>query len=144
MLVGHYLKKINIYKMIKVNELRVGNLIKFNNRLQKEKNVEVNLRFFASWAGGRSTEEMNPDEEISNYYSPIELTPEILVKCGFIYKHEFYTIGKDLISFIFLNGKVQRTFIIIDTDFRAILYLHELQNLYYSLTGEELDMKNIK
>ena len=73
---------------IKANELRLGNLIRFNNFIGDERNVTVNARFFASMAGGRPFTEVegSNNAELNNYYSGIVLTPEILEKCGFYYK----------------------------------------------------------
>lgn len=76
--------------------------------------------------------------------SPIPLTTEILEKCGFekrevvedgiIYgKTKYtliYTIATDGLHHFFLNG--YHNDVQIDN-------LHQLQNLYFALTGEELD-----
>lgn len=131
--------------MIKANDLRVGNFIKFNNHLEKEKIVQVNLRFFASWAGGRNPDEMKVDEEISNYYTEIELTPDILQRCGFdwsIYHQAFHKEGFDLdINECYPKGyalcRFKRKG---DPIVPNIFYLHQLQNVYYSLTGSELEV----
>lgn len=120
--------------MIQANELRIGNKIKFNNYLEKERIVTVNARFFSSLAGGRSTEEMKPDEEINNYYSGIPLTPEILDKCGLMGGGmfpaiEYFTLES---GSLFFEGYYTTV---------DIKYLHQLQNLYFALTGEELEVK---
>lgn len=133
--------------MIKANELRIGNYIKFHNHLEPEKIVTVNVRFFSSLAGGRSLEEIKPDEELNGYYSPIPLTPELLLKLGFEkdgyegavwYQKGFPVIGElctsdrehPLGNFLFDTN----------TDTLKIHYLHQLQNLYYSLTGSEMEV----
>lgn len=138
--------------MITANELRIGNCIRFHNHVEAEKIVTVNARFFSSLAGGRSLEEMKPDEELSNYYSPIELTPEILVKCGFkinkyaCYLHFcksayiHYSIKNKVLGMAISNHNES-----LDTDEELsidlnIIYLHQLQNLCYSLTGSELEV----
>lgn len=131
--------------MIKANDLRVGNFIKFNNHLEKEKIVQVNLRFFASWAGGRNPDEMKVDEEISNYYTEIELTPDILQRCGFdwsIYHQAFHKENFELdINECYPKGyalcRFKRTG---EPVVPNLFYLHQLQNAYYVLTGSELDV----
>lgn len=78
---------------------------------------------------------------------PISLTPEILEKCGIertgnlanSASRKFYKIGKIIIESIYEN----RIAVYIDSETEFILigfhgYLHQLQNLYYALTGEEL------
>jgi hypothetical protein len=151
--------------MIKANDLRVGNFIKFNNHLEKEKIVEINLRFFASWAGGRNPNEMKVDEEINNYYTGIELTPEILEKFGFKYgkvdgissfsdsEREGDTHYWDLsikrtefidsheISIVKWGDDKYFTFQLGRGTYRQqIKYVHQLQNLIYPLAGVELEV----
>ena len=67
---------------------------------------------------------------------PIPLTLEVLEKCGFevsnIGNHIFYKNG---VIIFFENGKWG-----ISCDSRCSLnYLHQLQNLYFALTGKELN-----
>jgi hypothetical protein len=84
---------------------------------------------------------------------PIPLTPEILEKCGFekdadpynwanpdwdIYRIKRMSIGVKEGMFAWYNRS--------DDDFYSSYYpelkfLHQLQNLYFSLTGEELEVK---
>ena len=73
-----------------------------------------------------------------NGFKPIELTPEILEKCGF----ETPFIMKDSVKYLdgvmidLHNGKI----LLRDNHMIEIKYLHQLQNLYYALTGKELDI----
>jgi len=74
---------------------------------------------------------------------PIPLTPEILVeKCGFVwevyyqgYHFDKYIIREDNDGFRILSS-VNRTYQIRGN----IKYLHQLQNLYFALTGQELEV----
>lgn len=135
---------------IKANELRLGNLIRFNNFIGDERNVIVNARFFASMAGGRPFTEVegSNNSELNNCYSGIVLTPEIFEKCGF--KKSKYDE-----SYLFLNNDGS---IVIETDgsiavgddpskigwasaAQVCSFLHQLQNLYFALTGQELEVK---
>jgi len=79
----------------------------------------------------------------STYY-PIPLTEEWLLKFGFVkigtYRIEFvkYSKYKDFeieVSLYINDGKI-----VTGQDFE-INYVHQLQNLYFALTGEELEIK---
>jgi len=141
---------------IKANELRLGNLIRFNNFIGDERNVTVNARFFASMAGGRPFTEVegSNNAELNNYYSGIVLTPEILEKCGFEYVTDWTVRDKrkhDCVTFLDLgymylaSGMMGGGVTLFQNDRRStgtnIDYLHQLQNLYYCLCSEELEVK---
>ena len=78
-------------------------------------------------------------------YAPIPLTPEILVKCGFewsIYHKAYHKQG-----FIFdLSDRFAGGFVMHESKGKQqiicpeILWLHQLQNLYFALTGTELEV----
>jgi hypothetical protein len=87
------------------------------------------------------------------FYKPIPITPELLEKAGFRYgnnilhdqsvlegfrggKHNKYIISKVNNGFA-LSSYFASAFNVIHTDLK---YLHQLQNLYFSLTGEELQI----
>lgn len=74
--------------------------------------------------------------------SPIPLSPEILEKCGFVKKGR-YAIGVGGYQ-VFVNGRIELLqpkkggpYILAFHEVK-IAYLHQLQNLYFALTGEEL------
>lgn len=104
--------------MIKEKDLRVGNLVLYDDKLFE---VDVIVTF------------------ADNDFNPIPLTPEILEKCGFEKVYQSYVLDK----FFLYNGPDVAG----DWWFKMseavgftvkIKYLHQLQNLYYALTGEEL------
>ena len=75
-------------------------------------------------------------------YDPIPLTEDILLKCGFVksiytnrdvysYENFIVSIFKNRIEFG-INSKRQLV---------TIKHLHQLQNLYFALTGEELKVE---
>lgn len=79
-----------------------------------------------------------------NEYKPIPLTPEILEQCGFEIKKY------DIISAVSKWNGLEVEIIIGYWLFRIwgvsnwqiqCKYLHQLQNLYFTLTGEELEVK---
>ncbi len=97
--------------MLKIEELRKGNLLYFNDNLfegQKNKIVEiekVNQNFIID-----KTNKNSILGEIENY-KPIEMNEKIFLKLGFDYEYKL------------LDG---------------IKYVHEFQNIYFLLTSKEL------
>lgn len=103
---------------MKSTEIRIGNLIKRNGHAEK-----VNTETF--W------EVLNKP----HIYEPVPLTEEWLQKFGKKREAEFpsYQVGRMLINFV--EGKW--------TEYVHRIHLksvHQLQNLYFALYGEELQM----
>lgn len=87
-------------------------------------------------------------------FEPIPITPEILEKCGFEYKPcgisgsdmwqgmGFWNIKNcDWVSFRGGFFRTKPIELILTGYFNSrIQYLHQLQNLYFALTGEELEV----
>jgi len=73
---------------------------------------------------------------------PIPLTPEVLVACGFTQLPNKFTFDKDKLSIHLpsVSYKKGRTYFnswcIIE---HSISHLHQLQNLYFALTNQELN-----
>ena len=103
---------------------------------------------------------INVDEE--NTYYPILLTPEVLEKCAFVFSFREATWFKnyawlapseeahngvsDCLCFHSSEGmQIGEDFTVVscaeDGFSASCKYLHQLQNLYYSLTGSELIYK---
>ena len=76
----------------------------------------------------------------ANKLMPILLTPEILEKCGFIKDEDGCMLFGEI--FYWLNAGILQ----IAMGYTPLInapckYIHQLQNLYFSLTGEELEVK---
>ena len=130
---------------MKPNELRINNWV-YIPQLKSNKQIgviEENGRFITK----------NYDFSFSTItcLQPIPITPEILEKCGFvpnaIGQLAIEILGIDthleLVSIIggycYLNlNQVGEFGSIQDISINRIQHLHQLQNLYYALTGEEL------
>lgn len=92
------------------------------------------------------------DESIRVNYQPVELTPDILEAAGFGvnkdnsfgYINENEGILIELGDFYEDDGRAVFYYNLPDTDNSTCIayckYLHQLQNLYYCLTGEELQI----
>ena len=68
---------------------------------------------------------------------PILLTPEILDKCGF----EKLNSGNRRFNKIVLMCESVSNYLLKDIPLTPIKYLHQLQNLYFALSGKELEVK---
>lgn len=125
---------------MKANELRIGNYVLKSLKSGNGRKIEVKIDIndFIRICDG---------SEIYNF-EPIPLTEECLLKFGFKETSDkdfiggLYTRGKDG----FYINKETMSYCGIDyegtiDDIVEINYVHELQNLYFALTKEELTMK---
>lgn len=134
---------------MKANELRIGNLIELPSFNGTGENIVADLNYHIFACNATCIRD-------AEYYGKdwagraIELTPEILIEVGFTERSNshgtYYHIKhKEFGGYAYdLDKKC------ISTDYPAacngfcsldIEYLHQLQNLYFALTGEELTLK---
>jgi hypothetical protein len=77
---------------------------------------------------------------------PIPLNPEWLERCGFKRMNAGWINGSGSMSFYDKDSQAGNGFYEMEYGTRGcsavFIYLHQLQNLYYSLTGEELTVNN--
>ncbi len=104
------------------NELRIGNLIQKNGKIHYTNIFTL-----------RDIKNLSIDD--TDIFEPIPLTEEILLKCGFEKVAGFYS-SKDEILELTCDFIVWKP----NTKKLEIKYLHQLQNLYFALTGEELEI----
>lgn len=114
---------------IKASEVRRGNYLKFR---YKEKPIKVT---------GISANQINASNV--SYFSGIVLTNELLLRCGFDWDGDEFTFELNGVDYK-LEKQEDWWFIGVkslgSTLFFAwhIYYIHQLQNLYHSLTSQEL------
>lgn len=117
---------------MKANELRIGNLVYDNERI------------YQIYSG---TEIGNKHND--NNFKPIPLTEEWLVKFGFKKVGEYYdkafnggALRIDEVQIMIFKGSDYALNIAMDYDCIIlpieVKHVHQLQNLYFALTGEEL------
>jgi len=137
-------------------ELRIGNLVTLDNRFSHPSIKGVALKvagtsmFNNTDKGSIYLNHLKNEDNIvipafaqyEEYVKPIPLTEEILLKCGLVKSDENFLLGcYELISIrhdsvwdvwvVWLKNGVIAKF----------KYLHQLQNFYNALTGEELTIK---
>ena len=137
---------------IDIKELRFGNYVSFTDPSGETINMivggvmpdEILLWFPPNVSSGDKVEVSNGITirgwQDGPEINPIPLTKELLLKCGF--EEEFggiiYYNRNQGIEFNFSNGwcTASRG----EYDIVDVQYLHQLQNLYFALTGEELEV----
>jgi len=128
--------------MIQANELRIGNLVNILHPISKKWNFErIKAKTIANI-------EHNPNHDlIVNNIEPIPLTPEILEKCGFERSDNLYSMYRLQIlnewTAFYINPKHSLCELSISKHgavVKTCKYVHQLQNLYFALTGDELEV----
>ena len=124
---------------MKSNELRIGNLIGFGKSYFQVYEIQEKCFYVL---GERGIELKNTNCDLK----PIPLTEEWLLKLGFelLYtgkSRKVYDFAKDL-RFGYSNNhglsNTQSAVTFVGNSFTHIKYVHQLQNLYFALTGSEL------
>jgi hypothetical protein len=124
---------------MKANELRIGNLLLDRGdkllRLDYWDFMKPAQRMFIE---GSEVHSLTEDLE---YCKPIPLTAEWLLRFGF-YQSMSWTYAIELKGNLklvyYLGEKVWSIGFKSYSDFSNLKYVHQIQNLYFALTGEEL------
>ncbi len=117
---------------MKVNELRIGNLVRKNGILFPVSEIHANGRLFYE---GTNPDGITARVEITNP-EPIPLDLEILEKAGFD-KSGMYWVNSQV--YVYELGIIDVEYVYnYNYTFIALKSLHQLQNLYFSLVGSEL------
>lgn len=110
---------------MKANELRIGNYVK-SDEIELTKVTASLLHHMISLKG-----------LLSGFVEPISLTEEWLVKFGFEKRKDSNILWdkSDLFSLFTIADKIKYK---AQNHTLHVMYVHQLQNLYYALTGQEL------
>ena len=123
---------------MKANELRIGNYINYRivDKLDERQEWDE-----VSIIDGQDLDylEKNPNDKD---FQPIPLTEEWLLKFGidFTSEKEWYQLTFTIKGLLFETASSMEgfTYNLCFDDMINIKYVHQLQNLYFALTGEEL------
>ena len=128
-------------------ELRIGNIT--------NKGIVNGIRFYEGHLGCDIIK--NEYDSFSNWYSwldlkPIPLTEEWLLKFGFELDEDlgdmiYYKLGKWVVCFdhedLSFNHQLNSGITCLIYDNNCFQHVHQLQNLYFALTGKELTIKQL-
>ena len=125
---------------LKCTDLRIGNYLKYNNKIVRV--FELHPRYI-----GFDNEENFVVGDNPEYFDPIELTEEVLLKIGFKKDPIITQYNKEIDDFLisYIDG-VNGCLLSIQgkkSQFYKydIKYLHELQNAYFLLTNQEMEIE---
>ena len=125
--------------MIKPNELRIGNYVEDRFDIKNIKVSQIELDDFVAMSNYKNCRH-------PNYYHPIPLTAEWLERCGFVKDRSGWHLPNTQFS---LTDNLFPCWLdrmlwpggLPDFHHVQISSLHQLQNLYFALAGEELSIK---
>jgi hypothetical protein len=129
--------------MIKANELRIGNLIqtKYEGIVQV---ININSEKFDYVDIRKQTYNGIGRYDIKSC-TPIPLTEEWLIKFGF--KKPAHSWNGDIFHLTEWDEFPLNWAVAMDKNGAILVlklkYVHQLQNLYFALTGKELEVKNV-
>jgi len=129
---------------INVKELRIGNEVELKGNFCKISGITQTREIFIN---------AEKTSHSANEISPIHLTEDIIKKCGFQKnkRGNYYKLYENFVGFKFMLSS--KNILIYITQYREtipipnwqplnhVLYLHQLQNLYYDIMGRELEIK---
>ena len=144
-------------KNMKSQDLRIGNYLYYEHTTHIVSGIHGN-KVYSWWVKDgepvieyeakdiSGTQVENPYIDVISQYEPIPLTEEWLIKLGFEkltdskdgFKNTTYTYTKGISFIVYFDG------VRLSTNFwmgNEKHYIHQLQNLFYVLSGEELMLK---
>lgn len=118
---------------MKAQELRIGNLINY-------KGEPIIVTMIGKYGIQSDDEDRTVNAKFSTPdLTPIPLTPELLERCGFLKSSFSYS----LLGIYFIEP-VEDYYVFGERyqgAYAKFHYLHQLQNLYFALTGSEIEIK---
>ena len=126
---------------MKASELRLGNWVQTKKYQTK---VIVKHIYSEHMIGcGDLNDDYDEFDPMIEDIEPIPLTEEWLVKFGFEYKEMYYQ-SKYLVALndCFIIAERVTGLFYVDAPNNELKHVHQLQNLYFALTGKELTIKD--
>lgn len=143
--------------MVDVKELRIGNIIvgRYSSIIQSVNSIIKD----DGYSGGYCIHLLNGDKFGADCIEPIPLTEELLLKCGFKKTGDYAFEYKDDSDLIFdapndwgntgdypvgissINPGYPAMYIPHGEVIIRCLYLHDLQNKFFEITGKELEVE---
>lgn len=120
---------------MKSTELRVGNLVLHNKQIFEIYDI---ISTQDSVIIGQGDDTGGLQEVFISEIEPIQLTEDILLKCEFEKDDCFYHLNG-----IWISNFYEDYYSLDGFEESIIKFLHQLQNLYFSLTGQELYVTNL-
>jgi hypothetical protein len=121
-------------RKMKANELRVGNIIQYHDKTIKVTGIVNNTIYYS--------DSKYFDSNIGGYkpFQPIPLTEDWLKRFGFEYFNEYSVGARWKLNNVTIRLSFNKIFCM---NYGIGIYadcsnVHQLQNLYFALTGEEL------
>ena len=125
--------------MIEAKSLRLENKVLYEGKICTVNNLfENNIRVKEHSIYHQSSHE--------SHYEGVPVTPDILEKCGFEKKKDPSALiyyERNSLKLAWYEGKLERisiTEIVTTVYYPEYKYLHQIQNLYFILTGEEFEI----
>lgn len=125
--------------MIKAQELRIGNFVSIFGTIGRVVPSDFNPEHHNKWLT------VENDEYIIKSWEPVELTPEWSERFGFEGNaNDGYGLDVVELNYITTEDNFQLEYQIAGVDKWFLIqlkYVHQLQNLFFALTGHELELK---
>ena len=114
---------------MEAKNFRLGNTIKFG-----EREISISRHDIDNMAKMEITE-----GAISELYKPIDLTEKWLISFGFVGRHNMWSNGIITVGYIATDEHFEYEFQFPFNHWtkNSLKYVHELQNLFFALTGDE-------
>lgn len=124
---------------MKAKELRIGNIIYWDI----PEKIGINHKVISILENSINTIPISFSDNLKNY-KPIPLTEDWLLKFGFVYNSSYEYWEKEGLDLTIRQNykinisKMMYSLFCEDVSICIIYHVHQLQNLYFALTGEEL------
>jgi hypothetical protein len=124
--------------MISCFELRLGNNVLVNDNLKQVSRITRSTVFTIDAEESQEHEAFEYDLE---KVEPVPLTDELLRECGFVY-HDYFKFWQLITTGVRSEMNISPDYEVIDfmrkPILKKLLWLHQLQNVYFMLKGREL------